>query len=161
MSQFEPQPIGGAPATADVFDYDGQARVDYMKRLGARNTDPPLPRSSHLKIKANGRVLPWDATLAIQTDLVECCDSEGNTDPEAWEKTVDHSAYDPEEGKALQQQAQAIAIAQATKMSTEHTVENHIDMTPRPMKYPDGIVPYEEVDSVSSSEVTELMNSLR
>lgn len=159
--QYRPQPIGGAPAMDDVFQHDGEDRVEYMKRLGARNTDPPLPQSSHLKIKATGRVLPWQPLLAMQTELVECCDATGDTDPEAWGPTVKQEVFDPEANKKLMMQAQAVALAQAEKMSNEHKVVDALDMTPQPMSsFPEGVVSYKDVDSISPEKVKDLMNSL-
>lgn len=72
-----------------VFDIQsGEARNHFLQQLGAKNCRPPLPRSSHLLIKATGRVLPYDPMFAEQQDLVECCDANGNTDPSAWLPTV-------------------------------------------------------------------------
>lgn len=162
MSQlYKPQPIGGTPEMSDVFIKDGEDRIEYMKRLGARNTDPPLPHSSHLKIKATGRVLPWDTLLAAQTELVECCDANGNTDPEVWKQTVKDVPYDPDANKKLMMQAQATALAQAEKMANAHRVPDAIDMTPKPMAtFPEGVVSYKNIDSISPDKVKDLMNSL-
>lgn len=162
MSQvYKPQPIGGAPAMDDVFQHDGEDRVEYMRRLGARNTDPPLPHSSHLKIKASGRILPWDMLLAAQTELVECCDETGNTDPDVWKLTVKDEPYDPDANKKLMMQAQATALAQAEKMSNEHRVEDALDMSVKPMtSYPQGVVSYKDLDSISPDKVKDLMNSM-
>lgn len=162
MSQvYKPQPIGGAPAMDDVFQHDGEDRVEYMRRLGARNTEPPLPHSSHLKIKASGRILPWDTLLATQNDLVECCDENGNTDPDVWKLTVKDEPYDPDANKKLMMQAQATALAQAEKMSNEHRVEDALDMSVKPMtSYPQGVVSYKDLDSISPDKVKDLMNSM-
>ena len=72
---------------------DTTARQQALYAAGAKNAVPPLPRSSHLRSKKNGIVFPWDATLAEQRDIMECCDSNGNTDPKAWLATVNPAEY--------------------------------------------------------------------
>lgn len=141
------QPIS-QPDHTGIFAYDNaEARNNYMRSLGAKNINPPLPRSTHLRIKATGRVLPYEDTLAEQQDLVECCDAHGNTDPAAWMPYVQHD-YDSEShaGEVAVMQAQAIAeaqqkvLAQARQLSGGF-VDRSAPMTPvapQPMELPYG-----------------------
>lgn len=99
---------------------DTTARQQALYTAGAKNAVPPLPRSSHLRSKKNGIVFPWDATLAEQRDIMECCDSNGNTDPKAWLATVNPAEYTPAERDALLAEAQATVIKQAQTFSGEH-----------------------------------------
>ena len=99
---------------------DSDARQQALHAAGAKNAVPPLPRSSHLRSKKNGIVFPWDATLAEQRDIMECCDSNGNTDPKAWLATVNPAEYTPAERDALLAEAHAMVIKQAQTFSGEH-----------------------------------------
>lgn len=147
----QPQPVA-QPTGAAVFDLGSDAeRIAYMRQLGARNTDPPLPRSTHLRNKANGRVLPWEETLAEQRDLMECCDASGNTDPAAWQPFVDYSEYDPVEQQIamLKAQEQAMVQAQARQLTSTHQVPDAVNpTTPQPMQYANDAVPYDEVEKL-------------
>lgn len=51
---------------------------------------------------------------------MECCDSNGNTDPKAWLATVNPAEYTPAERDALLAEAQATVIKQAQTFSGEH-----------------------------------------
>lgn len=99
---------------------DSDARQQALHAAGAKNAVPPLPRSSHLRSKKNGIVFPWDPMLAEQRDIMECCDSTGNTDPEAWRSTVNEAEYTPAERDALLAEAQAAVIKQANAFSGKH-----------------------------------------
>ena len=91
-----------------------------LPAAGAKKGLPRLPRSSHLRSKKNGIVFPWDPMLAEQRDIMECCDSTGNTDPEAWRSTVNEAEYTPAERDALLAEAQAAVIKQANAFSGKH-----------------------------------------
>lgn len=84
------RPVGGGAAlnNAAIFDMDDAARIAYMKSMGAKNVDPPLVHSSHVKNVKTGLVLPWNEMLAEQRDIMVNCDAYGNTDPSAWMPTV-------------------------------------------------------------------------
>lgn len=69
-----------------------------------------LARSSHLKNKRTGLVLPWNEMLAEQTDIMVNCDASGNTDPEAWEPTVNPEVYSDEEKDKLYWAARSSAL---------------------------------------------------
>lgn len=58
--------------------------------------------------------------LAEQRDIMECCDSTGNTDPAAWRSTVNEAEYTPAERDALLAEAQATVIKQANAFSGKH-----------------------------------------
>ena len=155
MSQFGGRPIDSAPVV-NVLDLDEESRLMYMKSLGAKNVDPPLPRSSHLRNKLNGRVLPWNNLLAEQRDIMECCDAEGNTDPSAWEPTVIEEEYDPAEHSLLMTKAQEVVYQQSAGISNQYRSEEAIDMAPRPMAYANGAVPFDQVSSITADDLNRL-----
>lgn len=73
----------------DVFDAkSGDELNGVLRSLGAVNARPPLPHTPYVKIKKTGRILPWNPLLADQGELVENCDVNGNTDPNAWKDSV-------------------------------------------------------------------------
>ena len=94
---------------------DSDARQQALHAAGAKNAVP-----SHLRSKKNGIVFPWDPMLAEQRDIMECCDSTGNTDPAAWRSTVNEAEYTPAERDALLAEAQATVIKQANAFSGKH-----------------------------------------
>lgn len=157
MSQYTAQPIP-PQSVGNVFDMSEENRIQYMKSLGARNLDPPLPRSSHLRNKVNGRVLPWDEMLAEQRDIMECCDANGNTDPAAWMPTVDNSEHSEGERAELMAQAQAQVLAQATV--TQNTYRQ--PGTPGDYRpdggFPAGVVTYDEIESITPETMDNLIN---
>ena len=103
-----------------VFDFDdAEHRNQYLRSLGAENILPPLPRSKYVKIKASGRILPWDQLLAEQPTLVECCDVNGNTDPSAWMPDVEPGELSDEEQRLLVLKAQAQLFADADKKALD------------------------------------------
>ena len=99
---------------------DSDARPLPLPAAGATTAVPPLPRSAHLRSKKNGIVVPWDPMRAEQRDIMECCDSTGNTDPEAWRSTVNEAEYTPAERDALLAEAQATVIKQANAFSGKY-----------------------------------------
>lgn len=129
-------------ATADLSSEDRQ--LAYMRSLGAKNLDPPLLPSSHLKLIKSGHVVPYDPILAIQTSLVVNCDAYGNTDPMAWLPTVRNVEEDPVEARARIVAAQAEVMAQALSITATHK-QPHVDYSPRPMELPHGAVMSTEV----------------
>lgn len=85
-----------------VFELRDADRAMFFKQLGARNCDPPLPHSPCLRNKQTGAILPWEPILAEQTEILECCDEEGNTDPAAWmPKVVNEGELDPQEAQMM------------------------------------------------------------
>lgn len=107
-----------SPTGADVFEIASESgRAAYLKSLGARNADPPLPHSPCLRIKATGRVLPWNELLAEQRDLAECCDANGNTDPEAWAHLVVTGEEDEGDLRAEMLKAQEKALEMNADMA--------------------------------------------
>lgn len=90
---FQPTPV--APESPQiVLDQNfAENRVEALSRLGAANAGPPLVRSTHLKNKFTGLVLPWSQGLAEQRDLMVNCDASGNTDPAAWESSVNPAEF--------------------------------------------------------------------
>lgn len=157
MSQYvTPQPIdGGAPAS--VFSNDDDAsRIAYMKSLGAVNVDPPLPRSSHLKNKKSGLVLPWNEMLAEQRDIMECCDASGNTDPRAWVPTVDNSEVDEDARQAEILRAQSLVLAQGKKQSSGYE-QPHTPVEAQPMDMPYGAIPLDDLNDERQKQMAALM----
>lgn len=151
MSQLHyqvPQPVQQETG-AQIFDIDGEeARVAYMKALGARNMDPPLVRSTHLKIKASGRVLPYDEMLAEQGDLVQNCDQFGNTDPAVWGPQVVHVEVDPDAQRLAMAKAQEAILSQAAQM-TSHGRQPQLDPAkPLPVDYPPGVIAVADIQNL-------------
>lgn len=150
----EARPIG-SPATVGVLSLESDAaRDEYMRQLGAVNIRPPLPRSTHLRNKRNGHVLPWEEILAEQPDIFDCCDASGNTDPSAWETDVDYSDYDPEDRQVAILQAQERALLQAREHATTMMGDFKVESIRNPnvvktSEYPNGAVPYENVDKLT------------
>lgn len=157
MSQYTAQPIP-QPSYDQIFDMAEETRVAYMKSLGAKNLDPPLPRSSHLRNKQNGRVLPWDEMLAEQRDIMECCDANGNTDPAAWIPTVDTSNHDPEERAELMAKAQAIVASQAIAASNTYRQSGTPGDYHPDGGFPQGVVTYDEVEKVTQKDMDNLIS---
>lgn len=157
MSQTIAQPIP-PQSYADVFDMAEERRISYMKSLGAKNLDPPLPRSSHLRNKVNGRVLPWDEMLAEQRDIMECCDANGNTDPAAWLSSVDTSEHNPEERAELMVQAQAQVLAQATATQDIYRQPNTRGEYAPDGGFPAGVVTYDDIETTTEQDMNNLIS---
>lgn len=104
-----------------------------MKELGAVNVDEPLPRSVFLKNIKTGVVLPWSPALAEMRDIMVNCDVNGNTDPQAWQGSVNPEPYSEEEQSALLQDAYSKLTDAGYKMHTEKTsVQNEFVDAPMP-----------------------------
>lgn len=157
MTQYAGATPVSKPSYKEVFDLETEdARTQYMRGLGARNLESPLPRSSHLRIKANGRVLPWDEMLAEQQELVECCDANGNTDPSAWLPTVDQSEHSAEEKELLMMQARAQVLSHAGAIQNQYN--QGIAPNPKPDGgYPEGVISYEDIDKVQRDSLNNLI----
>lgn len=138
---FNAQPVS-QPTGVHLLDMSPDARVAEAQRLGIRNAGPPLPKSSHLKVKLTGVVLPWNELLAEQKDLVMCCDASGNTDPEAWRATVSGDTPMTEEQLASATAAHNTAVAQGTAIADEYRVADAVDTTPH--SYPADVMPLDE-----------------
>lgn len=142
-------------APVQVFDMAEANRVSYMKSLGARNLNPPLPRSPFLRNKVTGRIMPWNELLSEQTELMECCDAEGNTDPAAWSGLVPKETMTEAEMEAIvarkQSQLLATASAHGGTASVRPTLPSMPDATPLPtgVKYGDDMT-YEDLQSMRS-----------
>ena len=57
-----------------------------LRDMGAKNIEPPLPRSKYIRIKATGEIHMWTEFFASRPDLCECCDEYGSTDSTKWDK---------------------------------------------------------------------------
>ena len=135
------RPVGGGavPNNGAIFDLDDNARIAYMKSLGARNVDPPLVRSSHVKNTKTGLVLPWNEMLAEQRDIMVNCDANGNTDPSAWLPTVELGEISEDERMELLH-AKSLSVAQGNAMSSGFRDESVVDPNqPQQQGYPAGV----------------------
>lgn len=158
MSQYiTPRTIDGGMNGGSVFTQDDDAaRIAYMKALGAVNVDPPLPRSSHLRNKKSGLVLPWNEMLAEQRDIMECCDVHGNTDPRAWMPTVDNTEIDEEARQMEILKAQSLVLAQGKKQSSGYE-QPHTPVEAQPMDMPYGAIPLDDLDDERQKQMAALM----
>lgn len=138
MSNAQPVTPEAAARLLDIQDAD--QRIAYAKQLGVENVIPTLPHSPCLKIRKTGVVLPWNELLAEQGTLVECCDENGNTDPEVWGPLVKNTDMTNSEAH---QMAQSIIVNQAKSMSDTHRVAGAVELAPR--QYPDNVVPYSDI----------------
>lgn len=147
-----PQPIQHDTGAAMFNIENEEARIAYMKALGAKNLDPPLARSTHLKIISNGRILPYDEILAEQNDLVQNCDQYGNTDPAAWGPQVDYTAVDPDAQRIAMARAQEAVLSQALHMTNTHRVAEAVDdpAAPLPTEYPKGVIAVADIQNLHS-----------
>lgn len=136
-AQTVPQPSG-----TQLLRLPPEQREAAAIQMGIKNAGPPLPRSSHLKIKATGVVLPWDDILAEQKDLVVCCDASGNTAPEAWASTVPSNAPMTPEQMASYAASHQIAVQQGQEIAAAYSAENAVSVTPH--TYPAGVQPLDE-----------------
>lgn len=135
------QPIGGgaAPNTGAIFDMNDNERIAYMKSMGAKNVDPPLVRSSHVKNIKTGIVFPWNEMLAEQRDIMVNCDANGNTDPAAWLPTVEVGDISDDERMDLLH-ARSLSIAQGNDMASGFRDETVVDPNkPQQQGYPKGV----------------------
>lgn len=146
MSMMTPTPVAPEDARQLLEMQSFDERQAYAKKLGVRNVNPPLPPSPCVRIKATGMVLPWNELLAEQSDLCECCDETGNTDPAAWQPKVRQHVVPDEE---LHRQAQSIIMAQGNEMSSGFTVQNPVSL--KPATYPDNVVPFSDMLDASTT----------
>ena len=145
----EARPIGGGtvPNTGAIFDLDDNARIAYMKSLGAKNVDPPLIRSSHVKNTKTGLVLPWNEMLAEQRDIMVNCDANGNTDPAAWLPTVEVGEISEDERMELLH-ARSLSVAQGNAMSSGFRDPSVVDPNqPQQQGYPAGVTAVGDTDA--------------
>lgn len=153
VAGVQPVPIDGVGggSALDALSESPDAMFEVMRRMGAKNLVPPLPRAKYLKVKATGRVIPYDDMMAEQTDLVECCDKNGNTDPEAWANDLlpEIDTNDSEQRELLMLEARNIAVAQARAMSESHKVPGVQQEVNAPV-YPDGVMTYDEMTRLLS-----------
>ena len=150
MSQVVPQPLERS-IPDKVFDLpNDDARIAYLKFLGAKNVDPPLPHSTHLRNKVNGRILPWDEMLAEQRDIMECCDVYGNTDPAVWgPQVIDAAGVDTDEKRIALVKAQEVLLSQSAGLTETHRLEDAPrSLSPQPMALPNDAVPYDDIESL-------------
>lgn len=84
----QPQPVTPADPVIVLDQNFAQHAMEEMRNLGAKNAEPPLAPSSHLKNVKTGVIFPWSAALAEQRDILVNCDENGNTDPAVWKKTL-------------------------------------------------------------------------
>lgn len=124
---------------------DEDARIASMRAMGAKNLEPPLPRSSHLLLRKSGHVIPYDPMFAAQRDLVANCDAAGNTDPAAWLPTVVEEEFDPVAYQSGLMAAQAEVLSQALTVTAKHRMPDAVDLAPRPMDMPNGAIPLKDM----------------
>ena len=142
-----PTPVSPEDVKQLLDIQDGEQRLAMAKRLGIKNTNPPLPHSPCVKVKSSGLILPWNELLAEQSDICECCDESGNTDPSVWEPLVKTGGTPDEE---LHRQAHAIITAQAQKVTNEYRVEHAVSL--KPAQYPEGAVSYSDMLDAKTTE---------
>lgn len=150
-----PTPVKGVdPAT--VLDADFAAnKNEYMTAMGAKNIAPPLARSSHLKNIKTGLIFPWNLGMAKQFDLMVNCDASGNTDPAAWQTTVNPEEYSEEEHDA----AIRAAYAQISHNADTGRFQQGEPLAPQePQGFPEGVQTLESLRL--SAESTAAVSSL-
>lgn len=164
LSQSKPQTIGGGVAVdpTSVLGLDDAARVSAMKAMGAKNVDPPLVRSSHLKNAKTGVIFPWNEMLAEQTEIMVNCDANGNTDPAAWLPTV--SAEDISEDERMEMlHARSLSVAQGAAMTRGYEVPRPIPTQNQPI-FPEGVVAFDDTshaDIISQEAFNALLERLK
>lgn len=98
-----PQPVAQAdPSIVLDQNFAANAQAE-MRALGAKNIEPPLAPSTHLKNIHTGVIFPWTAALAEQRDVLVNCDATGNTDPAVWQQTVRAEQDLPDQAELMQQ----------------------------------------------------------
>ena len=151
---FSTNTMSQADPTA-VFDLrDDAARVAYFKQMGAQNCDPPLQHSPFLRNKKTGAILPWEPILAEQTEILECCDAYGNTDPAAWQPLViEEEELDPQEAQIIAMQH--LAQVNQSKRFINNEMRNmgvHQQSMPVEQPVPEGMpygaIPYDDVQAL-------------
>lgn len=125
-----PQPVAQADPTIVLDQNFANNAMAEMKRLGAKNVDPPLAPSTHLKNINTGVIFPWTAALAEHRDVLVNCDAEGNTDPAAWQRTVRKEQDMPDQAELMQQAYASLQKPQGFMQSAPKQVNE-----PAPMPY--------------------------
>lgn len=127
----------------------------------AINAGPVLCRSSHLKNKISGLVLPWNPLLAEQRDIMVNCDAYGNTDPAAWQGTVIDEEYTDDDRDRDYWAARETVVKQAMDISSKHYSDPHatsiptVDATP-----PEGVTSLDAYYQKMEAKVQELDKAL-
>ena len=161
VTGYVPTPVAGVDLAGILNEQDLASRQAAMRRAGAQNTSPPLPRSSHLRNKKTGLVLPWNDILAEQRDIMECCDSEGNTDPTAWMGTVNPAGYTDEERDELMVQARSVVLQQAQSVTDVYQQDTPVaSMQPQASAMPFGAQTLDAYYAGMEQDVAVLMSQL-
>lgn len=143
----------GNQDVSTVFNLNSEERAGFLEHLGVKNATPPLAHSPCLKNKKTGIILPWNPMLAEQRDILECCDEQGNTDPEAWQDKVQEDSSEDE------RELMAAALNEATsrqntiaqeKMSSFRSTMKKMDQPAQSDQYGDEAVPYEDIEKLMS-----------
>lgn len=152
---MQPTPVRAAPAGVVLDQNFAENAVQYMRQMGAKNVDPPLPRSQFLKNTKTGLVLPWSVGLAEQRDIMVNCDAYGNTEPTAWASTVISS-----ENSEQEQQSMHDAAMQAVRGYTPHVVPRAEMPEPNaPVEMPHGAQHLDEFMAERNQELVGLMEA--
>lgn len=153
MADFQFRSVQAQSADRMFGDATEDERIAFMRSLGATNLDPPLVRSTHLRVRKTGMVLPWNDLLAEQTTLVENCDEHGNTDPSAWMSgVIEDPEYSPEERDAW---AKEVVLSQASSFTGGYRGLDAPDVRPLEVTLPDGAVYFDDSGTPSSQEMPE------
>lgn len=121
-----------------------------------------LARSSHLRNKRTGMVFPWSEILAEQTDIMENCDATGNTDPAAWEPTVNPVEYSEDEKDQLYWAARSSAIRHVEDMNASFQQrKDGADPIPKGVNIPTDVAPLDEYYTRLNASVDALGNMLK
>lgn len=132
-----------------------------LESVGAMNAAPALRRSSHLKNKNTGVVLPWNPLLAEQRDIMVNCDAAGNTDPEAWEPSVIEAEYTDDERDMDYWEARNTVVQEAMRLHTTYRRDPHETSIPiATRKVPDDVMPLEEYYDSLEKQVAQLNKEL-
>lgn len=132
------------PDMRNLLNLPQDDMVEALQRTGAMNAQPPLVRSSHLKNKVTGLVLPWNPLIAEQRDIMENCDANGNTDPSAWEGTVDMREYTEADRDADYWAARESVVQQAMQMTDGYAHSLQTSEIPKRNRHvPDDVQTYE------------------
>lgn len=147
--QFNAQPTPVKAVEPEAILDAGFAAHPYerMTAMGAQNAAPPLPRSSHLKNVKTGLVFPWSPGMAEQRDLLVNCDASGNTDPAAWQATVNPVEYSEEERAEVMRQAYA-------QIGKNAEAFQHSAPVPDQRGFPDDVQTLDKLRVSQESEVT-------
>lgn len=132
----------------------------FLRRIGAKNVDPPLPRSAYLRNKKTGVVFAWSEMFALQTELMECCDRFGNTDPDAWMPDVKEDI--PLDDALLERQVlTSVASKEAIKAFTQNpnATEQQTVVQPKDTSMPNKAVPLK--DSAACKAVAALCDKVK